>query len=307
MLTLGIETSCDETSAALVEDGRTILSNVVSSQVDLHRAHGGVVPELAARAHLERLPAVTDTALAEAGRSLDEVELVAVTRGPGLVGALLVGVAFARAMALDRGLPIVGVSHLDGHVRSAFLDSPGVRAPMLVLVASGGHTELVLLPVDGGEEVLGPDARRRRRGGLRQGRAAARPALPRRAGDRARGRGRRHRRRRVSLPVAADPGRGPRLQLQRHQDRGALRAGEAAGARSRAPGGGCRELPGARCRASRRPRRAGARARPGGLCRRGWRGWLATAPCGAPPRSWPAGGGSSWSSPRRSCAPTMPR
>ena len=155
MLTLGVETSCDETSVALVEDGRVILSNVVASQVELHRQHGGVVPELAARAHLERLPLVTDAALSEAGRGLAEVGLVAVTRGPGLGGALLVGVGFARGLALDRGLPIVGVSHLDGHVRSAFLEAPEAETPMLVLVVSGGHTELVLLPGDGSEGVLG--------------------------------------------------------------------------------------------------------------------------------------------------------
>jgi N6-L-threonylcarbamoyladenine synthase len=155
MVTLGIETSCDETSAALVEDGRRILSNVISSQVELHAAYGGVVPELAARSHVERLPLVLDEALARAGTGLSDVDLVAVTRGPGLIGALLVGVGFARGLALERGLPLVGVSHLDGHIHSALLESDRARLPMLTLVVSGGHTELVLLAEDGSHRVLG--------------------------------------------------------------------------------------------------------------------------------------------------------
>jgi N6-L-threonylcarbamoyladenine synthase len=155
MITLGIETSCDETSAALVEDGTRILSNIVSSQVELHAGYGGVVPELAARSHLERLPLVLDEALKRADKSLADVDLVAVTRGPGLIGALLVGVGFAEGLALDRGLPVVGVSHLDGHIRSAMLHSGETRLPLLTLVVSGGHTELVLLRKDGIHEVLG--------------------------------------------------------------------------------------------------------------------------------------------------------
>jgi N6-L-threonylcarbamoyladenine synthase len=155
MITLGIETSCDETSAALVEDGGRILSNVVSSQVELHAGFGGVVPELAARSHVERLPLVLDEALRRAGKGLSEVDLLAVTRGPGLIGALLVGVGFAQGLALDRGLPVVGVSHLDGHIHSAMLHSNAARPPLLTLVASGGHTELVLLREDGAHEVLG--------------------------------------------------------------------------------------------------------------------------------------------------------
>jgi N6-L-threonylcarbamoyladenine synthase len=145
VLTLGIETSCDETSAAVVEDGVRVLSNIVSSQVALHRGFGGVVPELAARSHVERLPGVVDAALKAAGVGLDTIDLVAVTRGPGLVGALLTGIGFARAMAWERGLPIVGVSHLDGHLHSAFLERPDTRLPLLVLIVSGGHTELVLM------------------------------------------------------------------------------------------------------------------------------------------------------------------
>jgi N6-L-threonylcarbamoyladenine synthase len=169
MVTLGIETSCDETSAALVEtvwgSGHDpnaagawrfeVLSNVVSSQVQLHAAHGGVVPELAARSHVERLPRVVDAALNRAGVGLAALDLVAVTRGPGLVGALLAGVGFAKGLALDRGLPLVGVSHLDGHIHSAFLESAEARLPMLTLVVSGGHTELVVLGQDGSHQVLG--------------------------------------------------------------------------------------------------------------------------------------------------------
>jgi N6-L-threonylcarbamoyladenine synthase len=155
LLTLGIETSCDETSAALVEDGRRIASNVVSSQVALHAAYGGVVPELAARSHVERLPGVVDEALRVAGVGLEAVDLVAVTRGPGLVGALLVGVGFARALAWERGLPIVGVSHLDGHMHSALLESAEVRLPLLVLAVSGGHTELVMVEPGGDYRLLG--------------------------------------------------------------------------------------------------------------------------------------------------------
>jgi len=170
MVTLGIETSCDETSAALVETvwrsadpspvgagpwRWRVLSNVVSSQVDLHAAFGGVVPELAARSHLERLPRVVDEALTAGGKELGAVDLVAVTRGPGLIGALLVGVGFARGLALDAGLPVVGVSHLDGHIHSALLALPEAALPMLTLVVSGGHTELVMLHEDGSHQVLG--------------------------------------------------------------------------------------------------------------------------------------------------------
>lgn len=155
MLTLGIETSCDETSAALVDEDGRVRSNVVSSQVELHASYGGVVPELAARSHVERLPRVTTEALRQAGAAIEDVDLVAVTRGPGLVGALLTGVGFARGLALDRGLPIVGVSHLDGHIHSAFIEKPDLQLPMLVLVVSGGHTELVLIHDDGPYQVLG--------------------------------------------------------------------------------------------------------------------------------------------------------
>ena len=121
MLVLGIETSCDETAAAVVTDGYELRSNVIASQADLHRRFGGVVPELASRKHIERLLPVIDEALEQAGVGLEGIDGLAVTRGPGLVGALTVGVAAAKAMALARGLPFVGVNHLEGHIYAAFL------------------------------------------------------------------------------------------------------------------------------------------------------------------------------------------
>lgn len=150
MLALGIETSCDETAAAVVEDGRRILSNVVASQAELHARYGGVFPEAAARRHLETLVPVVREALAGAGVGWDDLALVAVTRGPGLVGSLLVGVAAAKALAWARGLPLVGVHHLVAHVYAAFLDgteppSPEEVLPAVCLLVSGGHTHLFLM------------------------------------------------------------------------------------------------------------------------------------------------------------------
>jgi len=140
---LGIETSCDETAAAVLR-GRTILSNVIASQTDIHREYGGVVPELASRHHLERIDAVIDLALARAGTRLADVDAVAVTHGPGLVGSLLVGVQAAKAIAYVRSIPILAVNHLEGHLRSVFLENPGVPFPAVSLIASGGHTSLYL-------------------------------------------------------------------------------------------------------------------------------------------------------------------
>ncbi|MDE0611027.1 MAG: tRNA (adenosine(37)-N6)-threonylcarbamoyltransferase complex transferase subunit TsaD [Anaerolineaceae bacterium] len=145
-LLLGIETSCDETAAAVVRDGREILTNVVASQVDLHAQYGGVFPELASRAHVEAITAVVNEALAQAGTSLAGMDAIAVTRGPGLVGSLLVGVNYAKGLALGAGLPLLGINHLEGHVYSLW---PGMQAepdfPLLVLIVSGGHTELLLM------------------------------------------------------------------------------------------------------------------------------------------------------------------
>jgi N6-L-threonylcarbamoyladenine synthase len=140
---LGIETSCDETAAALVSGEGEIRSSVVSSQADLHARFGGVVPEIASRRHLELVLPVVREALGEAGASLDDVETVAVTQGPGLVGALLVGLSAAKALAWGRGLPLVPVNHLHGHVASLYLEPEPLEPPFLCLLASGGHTMLV--------------------------------------------------------------------------------------------------------------------------------------------------------------------
>ncbi len=142
MRILALETSCDETAAAVLDGPRRVLSSVVSSQVRLHAPYGGVVPEIAARHHLEAIDPVVRQALERAGLALDDIEGLAVTRGPGLIGCLLVGVAVARAMALVRGIPVVGVNHLAGHVASGWLETPDLPYPALALVVSGGHTAL---------------------------------------------------------------------------------------------------------------------------------------------------------------------
>ncbi len=145
MRVLGIESSCDETAAAIVEDGRRILSSAVASQVSVHRDYGGVVPELASREHVDNICVVVDQALRDAETTWDSIQAVAVTQGPGLVGALLVGLAYAKAAAFARGLPFLGVNHLEGHIYSVFLDHPEAELPALSLVVSGGHTNLYLL------------------------------------------------------------------------------------------------------------------------------------------------------------------
>jgi N6-L-threonylcarbamoyladenine synthase len=152
---LGLETSCDETAAAVVTQDGEIRSNVVSSQADLHARYGGVVPEVASRRHLELVQPVVREALGEANASLDDVEAVAVTQGPGLVGALLVGLSAAKALAWARGLPLVPVDHLHGHVASLFLEPDPVEPPFLCLLASGGHTLLLDVPDHDGYRVLG--------------------------------------------------------------------------------------------------------------------------------------------------------
>jgi N6-L-threonylcarbamoyladenine synthase len=152
---LGIETSCDETAAALVTADGTIRANVVSSQADLHARYGGVVPEVASRRHLELVTPVVRDALSEAGATLDDVDTVAVTQGPGLIGALLVGLAAAKAIAWARRLPLVPVDHLRGHVASLYLEPTAMEPPFLCLLASGGHTLLLDVRGYGEEEVLG--------------------------------------------------------------------------------------------------------------------------------------------------------
>lgn len=141
MLVLAIESSCDETAAAVVRDGRRVLSNVIASQVDVHAKYGGVVPELASRKHLEAISIVVDEALTKAGVTLDDIEGLTVTRGPGLVGALLVGLSLAKAVAFARDLPLVGVHHIEGHILAPLLEHP-VAFPYLALAVSGGHTHL---------------------------------------------------------------------------------------------------------------------------------------------------------------------
>jgi N6-L-threonylcarbamoyladenine synthase len=155
MKILGIETSCDETAAAVVEDGLKVLSNVLSSQHDIHARFGGVVPELASRAHVERLNPIIDEALDQAGTTWREVDALAVTRGPGLAGALLVGMATAKAIALALRLPLVAVNHLEGHVYANFLEHGAPEPPYVCLIVSGGHTLLVHIPEEHRYEVLG--------------------------------------------------------------------------------------------------------------------------------------------------------
>ncbi|MFZ4433225.1 MAG: tRNA (adenosine(37)-N6)-threonylcarbamoyltransferase complex transferase subunit TsaD [Microthrixaceae bacterium] len=152
---LGIETSCDETAAACVRGGNEVLSSVVSSQVDLHARYGGVVPEIASRAHSELIIPVTARALIEAGIDGDDVDVVAATTGPGLIGALLVGVSAAKALALAWDVPFVSVNHLEAHLYAGFLEEPELRFPLVVLLVSGGHTMLVLVEGHGRYRLLG--------------------------------------------------------------------------------------------------------------------------------------------------------
>jgi N6-L-threonylcarbamoyladenine synthase len=156
-LILGIESSCDETAAAVVENGERIRSSVVASQVDLHAKYGGVFPELASRAHVEAIGHIARQGLADAGVTLGEIDAIAVTRGPGLAGSLLVGVNYAKALALARDLPLVGVNHLEGHIYSLWLterETP-IRFPVICLVVSGGHSEIVLITGHGEYTHLG--------------------------------------------------------------------------------------------------------------------------------------------------------
>ena len=142
-LTMGIESSCDETSVAILADGRKVLSNIISSQIDIHTAFGGVVPEIASRHHLENINGVIDQALAEAGISLSDIDLIGVTNGPGLIGALLMGVATAKAIAFARDIPLVGVNHMHGHISANFIAYPQLAPPFMCLIVSGGHTNIV--------------------------------------------------------------------------------------------------------------------------------------------------------------------
>jgi N6-L-threonylcarbamoyladenine synthase len=152
---LGIETSCDETAAAVVLDGKQILSNVIASQIDLHQIFGGVVPEIAARKHIETVFPVIDQALSEAKVTLDEIEIIAVTYGPGLVGGLLVGLQAAKSIAFALNKPLVGVNHIEGHIYANVLAHTDLEPPLICLTVSGGHTDLLYIPEFGDYEILG--------------------------------------------------------------------------------------------------------------------------------------------------------
>ena len=152
---LANESSCDETAASVVKNGRTILSNVISSQIDLHKLYGGVVPEIASRKHIEKINQVIEEALKEAGVTLDDLDAIGVTYGPGLVGALLVGVAEAKAISFAKDLPLVGVHHIEGHISANYIENLDLEPPFLCLVVSGGHTHLVIVKDYGEFEILG--------------------------------------------------------------------------------------------------------------------------------------------------------
>ncbi|MCI8836255.1 MAG: tRNA (adenosine(37)-N6)-threonylcarbamoyltransferase complex transferase subunit TsaD [Ruminococcus sp.] len=152
---LAIESSCDETAAAVVHNGREVRSNVISSQIDLHKLYGGVVPEIASRKHIEKINQVIEEALKQAETTLDEMDAIAVTYGPGLVGALLVGVAEAKAIAYAKHLPLIGVHHIEGHISANYIEHADLEPPFLCLVVSGGHTHLVCVKGYGTYEILG--------------------------------------------------------------------------------------------------------------------------------------------------------
>ena len=155
VLILSIESSCDETSAAVVKNGRQVLSNVIHSQIDLHTLYGGVVPEIASRQHIEKINQVIRKALLEAGVALDDITAIAVTYGPGLVGALLVGVSAAKAIAFATGKPLIGVHHIEGHICANYIENKDLEPPFHCLVVSGGHTHLVYVSDYGSYEILG--------------------------------------------------------------------------------------------------------------------------------------------------------
>ena len=155
ILILGIESSCDETAASVVKNGRTVLSNVISSQIDIHKLYGGVVPEIASRKHIERINTVIETALSEAEVRLSDIDAIGVTYGPGLVGALLVGVAEAKAISYAAGIPLVGVHHIEGHVSANYIENKQLEPPFLCLIVSGGHTHRVIVKDYGCFEILG--------------------------------------------------------------------------------------------------------------------------------------------------------
>ncbi|MCL2719677.1 MAG: tRNA (adenosine(37)-N6)-threonylcarbamoyltransferase complex transferase subunit TsaD [Lachnospiraceae bacterium] len=155
ILILAFETSCDETAVAVVKDGREILSDIIYSQIKLHTEYGGVVPEIASRKHIEKINLVTEQALGKAGVTLNDITAIAVTYGPGLVGALLIGVSFAKALAFASGLPLIGIHHIEGHICANFIEHKDLRPPFVCLVVSGGHSHLVVVKDYGEYEVIG--------------------------------------------------------------------------------------------------------------------------------------------------------
>jgi len=155
MIVLGIESSCDETAAAVVQDRKKILASVVSSQVDFHSKYGGVVPEIASRKHIEAIMPVVKEALENAALTFDGIEGIAVTKGPGLVGSLLIGISFAKALSYAKNLPLIGVNHLEGHLTSVFLEKADMAFPFIGLVVSGGHTNLYYVKALGDYTFLG--------------------------------------------------------------------------------------------------------------------------------------------------------
>ena len=152
---LGIESSCDETSVAVVKNGRDVLSNVINSQINIHTEYGGVVPEIASRCHTEVINQITKQALKEAKLSLDDIDAIAVTQGPGLVGALLVGVSYAKGLSFASGKPLIAVNHIAGHIAANFLTHKDLEPPFLCLIISGGHTHLVNVKNYNEYEILG--------------------------------------------------------------------------------------------------------------------------------------------------------
>ena len=154
MLVLGIETSCDETAAAVIRDGREIVSSVISSQIKTHARFGGVVPELASREHLDKIVPIVDEAFARAGVTQNDIDGIAVTKGPGLVGSLLVGVSYAKAMAYALHKPLVGVNHIEGHIYSVCFENPPIEHPAMALIVSGGHSNIFYVPAPGKYKVV---------------------------------------------------------------------------------------------------------------------------------------------------------
>jgi len=154
-LIMGIETSCDETAAAIVEDGKIIISNIVASQISIHQKYGGVVPEIASRKHVEYIIPVIDKALKESGKKITDLSAIAVTYGPGLIGSLLVGLSVAKAMAYAQNIPLVGVNHLEAHIYANFLEHNEIKPPFVCLIVSGGHTSLVYIKHFGEYKLLG--------------------------------------------------------------------------------------------------------------------------------------------------------